>query len=151
EVVNAKSSIWNQNGKDTGMIELYASKITVKPKTNEISVDDIKEFFIDLSKHYQSPRHEPIRYKEGGKLLEIHVDDLHLGKLCWIGDTYNEKIAEERFFYIINDVLSRTEDYELERILFIWSNDFFHFDGLGKTTTNGTPQDTNLMYQQMFK
>src|SRR5690606_38554876 len=26
EVVNAKSSIWNQNGKDTGMIELYASK-----------------------------------------------------------------------------------------------------------------------------
>lgn len=151
ELVSARNNIWNTNDKDNGIQTLYSSKITVKPKAKDFSIENIKEFFTDLSKHYQSPRHIPLRYKEGGKLLEIHVDDLHLGKLCWIGDTYNEEIAEERFFYIINDVLSRTEDYELERIAFIWSNDFFHFDGLSKTTTGGTPQDTNLMYQQMFK
>jgi hypothetical protein len=154
ELVTARNNIWNTNNKIKGIEVLYSSRITVKPKKEEFSVSDIKEFFADLTKHYQSPRHKPIRYSEDGKMLELHIDDLHLGKLCWVEETndrYDENIAQERFFYIINDVLSRTADYKFEKILFIWSNDFFHFDGLNKATTGGTPQDTNLQYQRMFK
>jgi len=154
EVVNAKSSIWNQSNKNDGMLTLYSSKITVKPKVYEFTQEEIREFFTDLSKTYKSPVHKPTRYKLNGKMLELNIADLHVGKLCWsgdTGDTYDEVKAEESFFYIINDVLNRTKQYEFEKILFVWSNDFFHFDGLSKTTTGGTPQDTNLQYSKMYK
>jgi hypothetical protein len=154
EIINAKSSIWNQNSKERGMIELFASKITVKPKQNDLNIDDIKEFFANLSKNNKRPVRTQINYNKTGKLLELNIADLHLNKLCWTGDSgdhYDEKVAEERFFYIINDVLTRTSDYKLSKILFIWSHDFFHVDNMVGTTTGGTPQDTVMRAQRMFK
>lgn len=154
EIINAKSSIWNQNSKEYGMIELYSSKITVKPKQFEYTERNIEEFLLKLSKSYQSPKQNPTNYNKDGKLLELNIADLHLGKLCWVGDSndhYDEKVAEERFFHIINDVLTKTSMYKYNKIVFVWSNDFFHYDTIAKTTTGGTPQDTNLRWQQMFE
>jgi hypothetical protein len=155
ELTSARNNIWNVYSKIDGVQTLYSSKIVVRPrKENDISVDEIKEFFTELSRDYQSAVHTPVRYSKDGKMLELNIADLHLGKLCWNGDSgdcYDEKIAEERFFYIINDVIERTKDHQLEKILFVFSNDFFHFDTLTKTTTGGTPQDTNLQYKQMYK
>lgn len=153
-IVSAKSSIWNQHNKQDGTLTLYSSKITVKPLGNEMSIDEIKEFFTDLAKNYRSPIHQPTNYSKNGKMLELNIADLHLGKLCWPGDsndTYNEQIARQRFFHIINDVLTRSKQYKFEKILFVFSNDFFHFDNESKTTTGGTNQDTNLQYTQLYK
>jgi hypothetical protein len=155
ELTSARNNIWNVYSKIDGVQTLYSSKIVVRPrKEDDISIDEIKEFFTELSRDYQSSVHTPVRYKKDGKMLEVNIADLHLDKLCFVGDsndTYNPYIARERFFYVINDVVERTKDYEFEKILFIWSNDFFHYDNLNKTTTRGTPQDSTLQYTQMYK
>lgn len=154
ELVSAKSNIWNAYSKKDGIRTLYSSKISVKPKKEELSLEFIKNFFEEMSKAYERPSYSPTRYSVNGKLLEISIADLHLAKLCWSGDsndTYNWKIARERFFYIINDVLSRTKDYKFEQILFVWSNDFFHYDNGNITTTAGTRQDSDLKLAQMYK
>jgi transposase len=154
ELISARNNIWNAYSKLDGIMTMYASKITVKPREVKYDEEKMQEFFIRLSRDYQSPVHTPTNYKSDGKLLELNVADLHLGKLAWSGDsgdTYNHEIARERFYYIINDVITRVQTYGLERILFVWCNDFFHFDGPGKMTTNGTPQDSSMQYEQMFE
>lgn len=50
ELVSARNSIWNQGGK-SGVKNLYASKINVKPRT-EISQIEIEEFYEDLVRNY---------------------------------------------------------------------------------------------------
>ncbi len=154
EIVTVRHNQWENYSDKNGITELYASKIVVKPKEHKYTDDDMMKFFERLSSTYESPVHSPSRYKTDGKLLELNIADLHLGKLAWSGDsgdTYNHEIARERFFYIINDVITRTKDYGFERVLFVWCNDFYHFDGPSKTTTNGTPQDASLQYEQMFE
>jgi hypothetical protein len=154
ELVTARSNIWNAYSKIDGKMNMYASKITVKPRTDSFSIEDIKDFFTELSKNYKSPVHTPTNYSYDGKMLELNIADLHLGKLCWSGDsndTYNYEIARKRFFYIINDVLTRTKHYKFNKILFVWSNDFFHTDTISNTTTGLTRQDSDMRWQQMFK
>lgn len=156
ELTSARNNIWNSYSKVDGVLTLYSSKIVTRPrKDDDIAIEEIKEFFTDLHKDYRSPVHiTPLNYSKDGKMLELNIADLHLGKLCWngnSGDHYDEKIAEERFFHILNDVIERTKGHKLDKILFVFSNDFFHFDNLAKTTTGGTPQDTNLQYKQMYK
>lgn len=154
ELTNAKSKIWNGFSDNRGIIQLYASSISVKPKTKGLSLELIRNTFEEIAKNYSRPIYKPIHYEQSGKMLEISIADVHLGKLAWAGDsndTYNWEIARKRFFHIINDVLTRTQSYKFEKILFCWSNDFFHYDGLSKTTTAGTPQDTDLKFAQMYK
>lgn len=154
ELNSARSNIWNSYSKKDGIMQLYASKISVKPKKDELSLESIRSMFKEMSDNYIRPTHNPIRYSKNGMMLEVSIADIHLGKLAWQGDsndTYNWEIARERFFHIINDVLTRTQAYKFEKILFCWSNDFFHYDGLTKTTTGGTPQDTDLKFAQMYK
>lgn len=154
ELVSSKNSIWNVQSKAEGVRTLYSSKITVKPRVDNISFEEIKEHFNELSNNYQSPVHSPTRYDINGKMLELNISDLHLGKLSWIGDageSYDYKIARERFFYIINDVLTRTSHYKFNKILFIWSQDFFHYDSTNITTTAGTRQDSDLRWQKLYK
>ncbi|WP_339304560.1 hypothetical protein NST33_18520 [Paenibacillus sp. FSL L8-0435] len=154
ELTSARSNIWNSYSKKDGIMQLYSSKISVKPKKDELSLESIRSTFKEMSDMYIRPSHNPVRYSKNGMMLEISIADIHLGKLAWQGDsndTYNWEIARERFFHIINDVLTRTQSYKFEKILFCWSNDFFHYDGLTKTTTGGTPQDTDLKFAQMYK
>lgn len=154
ELLSARNNIWNVYSKQDGVQTLYSSKITVKPRLDNISFEEIKEHFIELTSNYQSPIHIPTRYDVDGKMLELNLADLHLGKLAWIGDSgesYDYKIAKERFFYIINDILTRTSHYKFNKILFIWSNDFFHYDSTTITTTAGTRQDSDLRWQKLYK
>jgi len=154
ELVNSKSKIWHVYSKVDKIQTLYSSSITAKPKEQTYTDDDMMRFFERLSANFQSPVHTPTRYNREGKLLEIDIADLHVGKLAWAGDsgdTYNHEIARERFFFILNDVIAKTADYTFDRILFVWANDFFHVDGPSKTTTKGTPQDASMQFEHMFE
>ncbi len=153
ELVSARNNIWNVYSKVHGVQVLYSSKIVVKPRVDSISIEEIKEHFEEFSKNYQSPIHKPSNYSIDGKMLEVNIADTHLGKLCWIGETgesYDYKIARERFLNVINDIITRTKHYSFEKILFIWSQDFFHFDTIDNTTTHGTKQDTDMRWQKLF-
>lgn len=152
ELTSARNNIWNVYSKVDGVQTLYSSKIVVKPKSG-ISLEEIEKFFVELGKDYKCPVHKPTRYDVNGKMLELNLADLHLGKLSWTGDAgenYDYKIARDRFFYIINDVLTRTEHYKFNKILFIYSNDFYNSDNILASTTAGTQQDTDLRWQKLY-
>ncbi|GIO42491.1 hypothetical protein [Paenibacillus apis] len=151
ELVNARNNIWNVYSKQDGVQTLYSSKITVKPKTKNFTIDDIKEIVSDLMENYKPPLYEPVRYADDGKLLEVNMSDLHLNKMGYKDGEYNHEQAEKIFFFILNDILTRTENISFEKILFIWSHDFFNVDNLAKATTGGTPQDTTTRFADMYK
>ena len=148
----AKNSLWNARSKEDGVLTLYSSRIVAKPKDGtEIDFEDIKEGIKSIMKDFKPKSYIPTRYKTDGKLLELNISDLHLNKMGYVKGEYDSELAEKIFFHIINDVLTRTEEFEFEKILFIWSHDFFNVDGLTGTTTAGTPQSTNMRYSDMYK
>lgn len=154
ELVSARNNIWNVYSKLHGVQVLYSSKIVVKPRTDNISIEDLKEHFEEFNNSYMSPKITPSRYSKDGKMLELNLADLHVGKLAWVGESgenYDYKIAKKRFHYIIDDVIARTQHYKFEKILFVFSNDFFHFDSIEATTTKGTRQDSDVRWQKLYK
>lgn len=152
EIINVKVSRWHYRDKQSVNAKIsYATKLAVKPKVQTFTQEDAKLMVLDLMMNYQPPIYKPSRYSKNGKLLELNISDLHLNKLGYVDGDYDSQQAEEAFFYIINDVLKRTEQYKFEKILFIWSHDFFNIDNLTKTTTAGTPQDVDKRYSDMYK
>lgn len=151
ELVNAKNNIWNVYSKIDKIQVLYSSKVTVKPKVKEFGLVDVREIVTELVKDYKPVIFKPLNYSSNGKLLEFNISDLHLNKLGYKDGEYDHNIAEKAFFYIIQEVLTKTSHMKFEKILFIWSHDFFNIDGLTKTTTGGTPQDVSTRFANMYK
>lgn len=143
EIVSAKNSKWN-----SGDRTLYSSKITVKPKKTDILLEDIELWFERLSKNYSKPKVQHSEdYLSGDKLLLIDISDLHMNlsaSMYVTGNTYNCDVAEELFFYVINDVLSRTKHYKFNKIIFTIGGDALNADNILGTTTNGTSQSNDL-------
>lgn len=83
---------------------------------------------------------------KGDKLLVVDLADVHFGKLCVkeeTNHTYNVEVARHRVIEGTRAVLQRSND--VGRILFVMGNDILHTDN-GKTTTSGTPQDSDGTY-----
>jgi hypothetical protein len=151
DLIKSSSNIWNSYSKQDGIMTQYSSKITVKPKKEEFSLNDVKGIIEDLMQNYSPPIYKPIRYAENGRMLEFNISDLHLNKLGYKDGEYDHKQAEKIFFHVINDVMTRTQGMKFEKVLFIWSHDFFNIDNLTKTTTAGTPQDVSMRFADMYK
>lgn len=153
DLVSAKNTIWNTNSVEEGIKTLYSSKITVKPKECAITLEEIEKAFNKFSAN-RRPISEPCLYKKDGKLLEINIADLHLGKLgleSICGSAYNIEIARERLYGVISDIISKVKgSFEFEKILFIYSNDFFNYDTTTYTTTSGTQQSYDTVWQELF-
>jgi len=137
----------------TDVRTLYASYITVKPKKDkEISLAKIEEFFDRLDRNYSLPEIKRTKdYLNGDKMLLIDIADLHHNLQASIftsGDDYNCDIAEQLFFYVINDVLSRTKNYDFDEIVFVLGGDLSTADYITNTTVKGTPQDNDLHYYE---
>lgn len=149
EVISYRNNYWHSQVKGGKRLVMYQSRLSAKPIEKAIDLSE-------LEKHFDSfkPKvYEPIYYKPGNMMAEVNVADLHLGKLCWQGDTgnnYDYKIARENFRIIISDVMDNLKDKELDYITFVWSNDFFNSDTISKTTTGDTPQDTDVRWQKLF-
>jgi hypothetical protein len=80
-----------------------------------------------------------------GHLVIINVTDLHLA--AW-GLDKAVAVLERA----VDDALSRSSGYEVEKILIVIGSDVFHFDNAHYTTTKGTPMETDgSSWAQMFK
>ena len=153
ELVSARNNIWNVYSQQDGVQTLYSSRIVAKPMRDSISLEEITEHFAQLSAEYTPPVHSPVVVKNSGRLLEIQLADLHVGKFAWAGETgesYDYKIARRRMMHVINDIVTKCEVIQPERILFIFTNDFFHFNNIDNTTVRGTQQDTDTRWQKLF-
>lgn len=151
-VVAYRNNLWHSQTAGDRLI-MYQSRVTVRPiKEGEISIPEVVKIFQKLDRTH-APRvckHEEVN---SGRLLEVNIADLHLGKLAWVGETgdsYDYKIARERFFQVVDAEVARAKAGQYEKILFVWCNDFFNSDGIASQTTGGTPQDTDLRWQKLF-
>jgi hypothetical protein len=151
EVVSYKNNFWNSQIKGGAKQISYQSKLTVKPRKGGVDLAEIDKHFAALDrKHFVPPIIKPML---GDMMAEVNIADLHLGKLCWHGDTpenYDYKIARDTYYRIIGEVCEEIKGKPLEYILFVWSNDFFNSDNEEKTTTAGTPQDTDIREKKLF-
>lgn len=149
DVSSAKNSKWNSGDKT-----LYSSKITVKPKVPELMDSDMKQWFNDLDRRYSNITIPVVSsdYGTGDNLLILPISDLHFAlrsSMLETGSEYNCEIAENLFYYVIKDVMSRVKHIKLSRIIFTIGGDQSNFDNLAGTTTKGTPQDNACGYFDM--
>ncbi len=152
ELVTAKNNIRNIYNKQDGTQELYTSNITVKPRYNDISLEEMADHFKQMVKDYKPQLVETTPIKNG-KILEIPIMDLHLGKLAWdkeVNENYDCDIAEERFNRVIDDFITKTKGFQFEKVIFPIGNDFFNIDNLENSTTKGTRQDVDSRWQRIF-
>lgn len=154
EITSYTANIWQSQIKGGKKLDLYQSKLTVKPrKANDISFEEISEHFNSFKNTYKPQKREYVD-NSSDLMLEVNISDLHFGKLCHnsvSGENFDYKIARERFFKIIDAECERAKHTQYEKILFVWTNDFFNADGMNDTTSSGlTHQECDVRWQKMF-
>lgn len=115
------------------------------------------ELFQEMTKNYKAPLLKVLpnttTHDKENNLFEITIFDLHLGKLAWGGETgesYDTKIARQRFLTTVENLIKNASGFQYNRILFPIGSDFFNSDTIYNTTTKGTPQDEDLRWQKTF-
>lgn len=88
-----------------------------------------------------------------GHLLVVDLADIHIGKLASAfetGEEYNSQIAVQRCKEGLEGLIKKSSGFNVDKILFIGGNDILHIDTPKRTTTSGTPQDTEGMWYDNF-
>ena len=147
----------NANVKHLWLKNKESSLFIKNPNYVEEVAQDLQELrtkLIDDLKNY-IPKYPKIeRLKDvKKKLLVISPADIHIGKLSSAfetGEDYNNQIAVKRVLQGCNGLLSELPKNSIEKILFVIGNDILHIDNAKRTTTAGTPQDTDGMWFDNF-
>lgn len=119
---------------------LFQVKAWLQPRPDMEAVEAVKEEALQAIRNY-NPGYEDYEYQEGDCLLEIGIYDLHLGMLNWGKETnenYDLDIAEAVFKEAVMELLEKAKRHSVEKIIFPFGNDFFHYDGEGARTSAGT-------------
>ena len=87
-------------------------------------------------------------------LYEIAIFDAHIGKLTWgeeSGENSDLKTQTKRVIEVLEELLSYTKDYPVEKILLTVGNDWFNSDSKFDTTTAGTAQSEDTRWQKTYR
>lgn len=81
----------------------------------------------------------------------ISVADFHFAKKTLEGETMQDKA--NHYISVVTDLIRKTSSpyLNLRKLVFVISNDFFHTDNIHNQTTNGTPQDTLVEYDNEYE
>jgi len=112
--------------------------------------DELKDELKQYAPNY--PKLKRTKSKKG-HLLVIDPADIHIGKLATAfetGDEYNMDIAVQRVHEGVQGIINKTASFDIEQILFIGGNDILHTDNAKRTTTSGTPQDTDGQWYENY-
>jgi hypothetical protein len=134
-----------------------ASVFVKNPNFIEQETQDLQELrskLIDSLKDY-TPKYPKIERPKNvkKKLLVVSPADIHIGKLSSAfetGEDYNNQIAVKRVLEGCNGLLAELPTDSIDKILFVIGNDILHIDNTKRTTTAGTPQDTDGMWFDNF-
>ena len=124
DLLTAKNNIWNTYSKQDGVQTLYSSKITVKPKQNNYSIDKLIDAIRSINP-ITIKLDQSIKAKK--RLLEIPIFDSHF-------PISRYKDYKPTQIKIIN-LLSK----QWEQVLFVIGQDMLHNDNFKGSTANGTP------------
>jgi len=123
-----------------------------KEELNELQ--RIKDECIKEVKAYAPKYHSIETIKSNDThLLVIDIADLHIGKLSSAfetGEEYNTQIAVKRAKEGLQGILDKAKGFYIDKVLFVAGNDILHTDNTRRTTTGGTPQDTDGMWFDNF-
>jgi len=128
---------------------------SVKTKPGSVTYDQVKDDLIaQMNQH--SPNYFKIKRDKitDGHLLVIDISDLHLNKHAekeLTGEDYNSDIAVKRALEGTRGLLKKASGYNISKILFVIGNDVLNTDTISRTTTSGTPQDTDLHWFKAFQ
>lgn len=130
--------------------------ITEPIKTIDVEkeIENLHKLFLEDLKNY-SPKYNTYsrEVEKEAHLLVIDPADIHIGKLCSafeVGEEYNNQIAVQRVLSGVNGILDKVSSLNIDKILFVIGNDILHIDNPKRTTTGGTPQDTDGMWHSNF-
>jgi hypothetical protein len=155
EVISCKSNFYQQQKKGGSIINLYQSKLVAKPIKFAVDIEAVKNMFNDLQNTYE-PKGCVESNPNGKYLYEINIADLHLGKFASpneTGERLDTLITHKRFKAVIDAEIDNILKFgadKIEKILFVWTNDFFNSDGISSSTTGGTKQDTDCKWQDLY-
>lgn len=118
------------------------------------AIEELHKAFLDDLKAY-SPKYNTYQREaqKDANLLVIDPADIHIGKLCSafeVGESYNNQIAVNRVLNGVSGILDKVSSINIDKILFVIGNDVLHIDNPRRTTTSGTPQDTDGMWHSNF-
>lgn len=121
------------------------------------SYEDIRDGIVKEMKAY-SPEYKAVKRDkhsrpEDAHLLVIDPADIHIGKLALFsetGDEYNVAIAVKRVMEGVYGIVEKASAFKTDQILYIIGNDILHTDSPRRTTTGGTPQDTDGSWSENF-
>lgn len=139
----------NEEGDDVSLF--------VKNHLDAVSYDELRERLIeDIKSFAPTPPKIPRLKKDIGEhLLVLDPADVHLGKLAVTEETGHESydlgLAVKRTYDGCVKIIERAHMYGLEKIAIIVGNDILHIDSPRRTTTSGTPQDTDGQWWQHFE
>jgi len=99
---------------------------------------------------YTLPKRVPDEDGRTSVDVEISIADFHLAKKTLEPETIAER--KHRFLEILTSLTERVHNmHDINKLVFVISNDFFHTDNYHGTTTNGTPQDVLVSYDEEYE
>ena len=127
----------------------FAKKISEIDARNKIQdlIDDAKKQIPSVPKINYSRKKDPV-------LLELSLPDLHLGRVTWneqSGEDYDIKLARIAANKVIDNLLSYSKIFEIEKIIFPIGNDWNNVNSKANTTVNGTVQQEDTRWQKSYK
>ena len=129
----------------------FTSSIFSKRKgPKDYTPDDFSKFLENYKSNY-IPIPAPQMELKPLVDIELSLSDYHLAKRYVDGDN-DPKTRANRFVQIAEALTYKVRSiYNINKVVFPISNDFFHTDNYQNTTTNGTPQDIILDYASEYE
>jgi len=142
--------------KEIAVTPLYQIKAWLKRKSAaDFDYQKVREADLNFIKQYAPVYHtikrEPIT---DGHLMLIDPADTHFGKYATraeTGELYNLGIAEARCKEGVTKLLEKAAGFPIDKFALQLGNDMLHVDNTRRTTTSGTPQDTDGMWYEAYQ
>jgi len=144
--INSVGIAWN---KDKAWSIQFRPSADTGPTFEQMLRDHIHE----VENHtFNYEKIERQRYTDGC-LLVVDPADIHIGKLASsfeTGEEYNNQVAVKRVREGVDGILQKSAGFNIDQIILVVGNDILHIDTPKRTTTSGTPQDTDGMWYENF-
>ena len=130
----------------------FTSSVFSKRKTpTDYTAEDFSKFLENYKSNY-IPIPSPDRNNNRNIIdVELSLSDYHLAKRYVDGDN-DPAVRARRFFNVAQNLIEKVRAiYDINKVIFPISNDFFHTDNYQNSTTNGTPQDIIVDYASEYE
>ena len=120
-------------------------------KPQDYTPEDFAKFLQEYKPQHSAVKFVDIHPDKKTVDVEISLSDFHLAKKVIDGNNDIE-VRKAAYMHVVQELVQNVRAvYNIGKIVFPISNDFFHTDNYQHATTNGTPQDTIVDYAQEYE